>query len=176
MMALQGAIQASLDQTLTSSGDRIDAGLQSVGDLAVAPSLAGVRGVGFQQDTRFQLLPRRVFPFLIIAFSWLRSSSLSVTTYFLTATTFLTTDPLRCWADPSSQRSTANQGSGVLAAPRRCTPGDALMRMTPTTACPIARRHESNHRTFLPLGLRSGMSLICGELHPPLSSHPAPSA
>ena len=30
------------------------------GDLAVAPSLAGVRGVGFEQDTRFQLLPRRV--------------------------------------------------------------------------------------------------------------------
>ena len=60
MMTLQGAIQASLDQTLMSSGDRIDAGLQSVGDLAVAPSLAGVRGVGFQQDTRFQLLPRRV--------------------------------------------------------------------------------------------------------------------
>ena len=60
MMTLQDTIQASLDQTLTRSGDCIDTGLQSGGELAVAPSLAGVRGVGFQRDTRFQLLPRQV--------------------------------------------------------------------------------------------------------------------
>ena len=60
MMALQRTVQAFFNQTLTGSGDRIDAGRQGGGDLAVAPSLAGVRGVGFQQDTRFQLLARRM--------------------------------------------------------------------------------------------------------------------
>jgi hypothetical protein len=60
MMPLQRAIQAFFNQALACSRDRIDAGFQGGGDLAVAPSLAGVRGVGFQQDACFQLLPRGV--------------------------------------------------------------------------------------------------------------------
>jgi len=64
MMPPQGTIQAFFNQALAGSGNRIDAGGQSGGDLAVAPSLAGVRRVGFQQDTRFQLLPRRVLSLL----------------------------------------------------------------------------------------------------------------
>ena len=60
MMTRQGAVDAFFNQALAGSGDIIDAGLQSGGDLAVASSLAGVRRVGFQQDARFQLLPRRV--------------------------------------------------------------------------------------------------------------------
>ena len=54
MMTSQGTVQPSLDQTLTRSGDRIDTRLQGDGDLAVTLSLAGVRGVGFQQNARFQ--------------------------------------------------------------------------------------------------------------------------
>jgi hypothetical protein len=72
-------------------------GAQGGDDLAVAPSLAGVRGVCFQQDACFQLLSRRVFSLPDHRINGSRSSSLSVTTYFLTAITFLATNPLRCW-------------------------------------------------------------------------------
>ena len=61
---LQSIVQAFFNQALAGSRDRIDAGFQRGGDLAVAPSLAGVRGVGFQQNACFQLLPRRVLSLL----------------------------------------------------------------------------------------------------------------
>ena len=60
MMTFQGTFQASFNQALARAGDRVDAGAQGGGDLAVAPSLAGVRGIGFQQNACFQQLPRRV--------------------------------------------------------------------------------------------------------------------
>ena len=97
MMALQGTVQTFLNQALAGPGNGIDAGLQGGGDLTVAPSLAGVRGVCFQQDACFQLLSRRVFSLPDHRINGSRSSSLSVTTYFLTAITFLATNPLRCW-------------------------------------------------------------------------------
>src|SRR3984957_9471923 len=49
-----------LQQMLAGSRDRIDAGFQRGGNPAVAPPIAGVRGVGFQQDTCLQQLPRGV--------------------------------------------------------------------------------------------------------------------
>ncbi len=60
MMTRQGTVQAFLDEALAGPGNRIDAGAQGSGYLAVAPSLAGVRGVGFQQNACFQMLPGRV--------------------------------------------------------------------------------------------------------------------
>jgi hypothetical protein len=63
MMARQSTVKAFFNQALAGSRDRVDTGCQRGGDLAVAPSLTRVRGVGFQQDACFQLLPRRVFSF-----------------------------------------------------------------------------------------------------------------
>src|SRR5580704_6574469 len=60
MMPLQRTVQAFFNQALAGSSDRIDTGLQSGGDLAVAPSLTGVRCVCLQPDARFQLAPRRM--------------------------------------------------------------------------------------------------------------------
>ena len=107
MMPRQGTIQAAFNQALAGSRHRIDTGFQRGGDLAVAPSLAGIRGIGFQQDAGFQELPRGVPDLPIIADNWSRSASLSVTTYFLTAINFLATNRLLGWVAASSQRLTA---------------------------------------------------------------------
>src|SRR5271165_2994137 len=61
MMTPQGLINTFLDQPLTRPGNRVDAGLQSGGDLTVAPSFAGVRHVGLQQNASFQQKSSRVF-------------------------------------------------------------------------------------------------------------------
>src|SRR3984957_11034272 len=60
MMTRQSPVHAFFNQMLAGSRDRIDAGFQRGGNLAVAPPIAGVRGVGFQQDTCLQQLPRGV--------------------------------------------------------------------------------------------------------------------
>ena len=69
MMPPQGTIQAFFNQALAGSGNRIDTGGQSGGDLAVAPSLAGVRRVGFQRIRAFSCCRAGCFPFLIITFN-----------------------------------------------------------------------------------------------------------
>jgi hypothetical protein len=60
MLMFQRPFEASLNQPLTGSGNSVDTGLQRCGDLTVAPSFAGVRGVGFQQDACPQQLSRAV--------------------------------------------------------------------------------------------------------------------
>ncbi len=60
MITPQGALDALFDQPLAGAGNRIGTGVQSAGDLAIAPSFASVRGVGFQQDAGFQHLTRGV--------------------------------------------------------------------------------------------------------------------
>ena len=46
MLMLQRPFKPSLDQALTGSGNGVGTGFQRGGDLTVAPSVAGVRGVG----------------------------------------------------------------------------------------------------------------------------------
>src|SRR6195256_4203069 len=56
MLANQGGLEPFFDQPLARPGDRVDTGLQRRRDLAVAPPLTTVRGVGFQQDPGLQQL------------------------------------------------------------------------------------------------------------------------
>src|ERR1700704_1008856 len=56
MLANQGGLEPFFDQPLARPGDRVDTGLQRRRDLAVAPALTTVRGVGFQQDPGLQQL------------------------------------------------------------------------------------------------------------------------
>src|SRR5580700_3876198 len=56
MLANQGGLEPFFDQPLTRPRDRVDTGLQRRRDLAVAPALTTVRGVGFQQDSGLQQL------------------------------------------------------------------------------------------------------------------------
>ena len=97
MLMLQGTFEASFDQPLPGSGNRVDAGVQRGGDLTIAPSFAVVRGIRLQQDACPQQLSRGVLALVDREVSCSRSSSLSFTTYFLTAISFLATNPLRCW-------------------------------------------------------------------------------
>src|SRR5260221_6713751 len=50
MLANQGGLDPLCDKPLARPRDRVDTGLQRRRDLAVAPALTTVRGVGFQQD------------------------------------------------------------------------------------------------------------------------------
>src|ERR1700704_5209992 len=56
MLANQGGLEPFFDQPLARPRDRVDTGLQRRRDLAVAPPLTTVRGVGFQQDPGLQQL------------------------------------------------------------------------------------------------------------------------
>src|SRR3981189_3255828 len=56
MLANQGGLEPFFDQPLAHPGDRVDTALQRRRDLAVAPALPTVRGVGFQQDPGLQQL------------------------------------------------------------------------------------------------------------------------
>src|ERR1700730_15286987 len=56
MLANQGGLEPFFDQPLARPRDRVDTGLQCRRDLAVAPALTTVRGVGFQQDPGLQQL------------------------------------------------------------------------------------------------------------------------
>src|SRR4030081_522360 len=56
MLANQGGLEPFFDQPLARPRDRVDTGLQSLRDLAVAQALTTVRGVGFQQDPGLQQL------------------------------------------------------------------------------------------------------------------------
>src|ERR1700692_3958924 len=56
MLANQGGLEPFFDQPLARPRDRVDTGLQRRRDLAVAPALTPVRGVGFQQDPGLQQL------------------------------------------------------------------------------------------------------------------------
>src|SRR3979409_2710914 len=56
MLANQGGLEPFFDQPLARPGDRVDTGLRRRRDLAVAPALTTVRGVGFQQDPGLQQL------------------------------------------------------------------------------------------------------------------------
>src|ERR1700716_1578684 len=56
MLANQGGLDPFFDQPLARPGDRVDTALQRRRDLAVAPPLTTVRGVGFQQDPGLQQL------------------------------------------------------------------------------------------------------------------------
>src|SRR5262249_1185198 len=74
VFAGQGGIKSALHQLLTCAGDGVDAGIQRLGDLAVAPGLARIRGVGLQQDACLQklasgglaLLDQRIEPFTLV--------------------------------------------------------------------------------------------------------------
>src|SRR4029077_15599708 len=52
MLVGQGRLEAFLHQSLAGPGNRVDGGLQRPGNLAVTPALAGLAGIGLQQDTR----------------------------------------------------------------------------------------------------------------------------
>ena len=80
---------------LAGPGNRVDAGIQSRGDLAVTPSFAGLGGVGLQQDACLHQLAGAVLALRINMLSRLRSSSLSFTTYFFTTVCFAVTTHLR---------------------------------------------------------------------------------
>src|SRR4030088_2280225 len=56
MLANQGGLEPFFDQPLARPRDRVDTGLQRRRELAVAPALTTVRGVGFQQDPGLQQL------------------------------------------------------------------------------------------------------------------------
>src|SRR5260221_5997349 len=56
MLANQGGLDPLCDKPLARPRDRVDTGLQRRRDLAVAPALTTVRGVGFQQDPGLQQL------------------------------------------------------------------------------------------------------------------------
>src|SRR6202521_2100375 len=56
MLANQGGLEPFFDQPLARPRDRVDTALQCRRDLAVAPALPTVRGVGFQQDPGLQQL------------------------------------------------------------------------------------------------------------------------
>src|SRR5437588_8733745 len=56
MLANQGGLEPFFDQPLARPRDRVDTALRRRRDLAVAPALTTVRGVGFQQDTGLQQL------------------------------------------------------------------------------------------------------------------------
>src|SRR4030081_322546 len=56
MLANQGGLEPFFAQPLARPRDRVDTGLQRRRDLAVAPALTTVRGVGFQQDPGLQQL------------------------------------------------------------------------------------------------------------------------
>src|SRR5882724_11924242 len=56
MLANQGGLEPFFDQPLARLRDRVDTALQRRRDLAVAPALTTVRGVGFQQDPGLQQL------------------------------------------------------------------------------------------------------------------------
>src|SRR5712671_5545778 len=92
MLANQGGLEPFFDQPLARPRDRVDTALQRRRDLAVAPALTTVRGVGFQQDPGLQQL-----------LCWMVSAmdkggemlSLLITTYFFTAISFLAINPLR---------------------------------------------------------------------------------
>src|ERR1019366_1752491 len=61
MLAGQGSFEPFFHQSLTGPGNRVDTGIQSGRDLAVAQSFAGFRGIRLQQDTVLQQLLRGVF-------------------------------------------------------------------------------------------------------------------
>src|SRR3984893_3402106 len=56
MLANEGGLHALFDHALARPADRVDPALQRRRDLAVAPALTTVRGVGFQQDPGLQQL------------------------------------------------------------------------------------------------------------------------
>src|SRR6202035_5722094 len=56
MLANQGGLEPFFDQPLARPRDRVDTALQGRRDLAVAPALTTVRGIGFQQDPGLQQL------------------------------------------------------------------------------------------------------------------------
>src|SRR5438105_2256438 len=56
MLANQGGLEPFFDQPLARPRDRVDTALQRRRDLAVAPALTTLRGVGFQQDPGLQQL------------------------------------------------------------------------------------------------------------------------
>src|SRR4030088_1736500 len=56
MLANQGGLEPFFDQPLARPRDRVATGLQRRRDLAIAPALTTVRGVGFQQDPGLQQL------------------------------------------------------------------------------------------------------------------------
>jgi len=60
----QGGVDPALHQVLARARDGVDAGIQRFSDSAVAPRLAGLRGIGLQQDAGFQNLACRAFAFL----------------------------------------------------------------------------------------------------------------
>src|ERR1700732_610064 len=56
MLANQGGLEPFFDQPLARPRDRVDTALQGRRDLAVAPALTTLRGIGFQQDPGLQQL------------------------------------------------------------------------------------------------------------------------
>src|ERR1700716_2244933 len=56
MLANQGGLEPFFDQPLARPRDRVDTALQRRRDLAVAPALTALRGVGLQQDPGLQQL------------------------------------------------------------------------------------------------------------------------
>jgi hypothetical protein len=50
MLAGQDGLETFLHQLLPGPGNRVDAGIQGGGDLAVTPSFAGLGSIGFPRD------------------------------------------------------------------------------------------------------------------------------
>ena len=116
MLMFQGTFKASFDQPLTGSGNGIDAGVQRGGDLTVAPSFTGVRGIRLQQNACPEQLSRGV-PALIDCRNQLLTFLVAELhdVFFLTAISFLVTNPLRCRGRDHRVRDwPRNQGRGAL--------------------------------------------------------------
>jgi hypothetical protein len=61
MLADQNRLEAFFHQLLARPGNRVDAGFEGLGNLAVTPSVASFRDVSFQQNACLGQLPGRVF-------------------------------------------------------------------------------------------------------------------
>jgi hypothetical protein len=94
MIANQDGIEAFFHQLLAGLGNRIGAGIEGLGNPAVTPPFACIRGVSLQQRA---LVSSRAgcLPICVSASSRSRSSSLSFTTDLFTALCFAVTMHLR---------------------------------------------------------------------------------
>src|SRR5438309_5870540 len=95
MLANQGGLEPFFDQPLARPRDRVDTALQRRRDLAVAPALTTVRGVGFQQDPGLQQLLCWMVSAMDKGGEMLSLLIAQCHYVFLTAITLLAINPLR---------------------------------------------------------------------------------
>ena len=95
MLADQDSVEAFFHQLLAGPGNGVDAGVEGGGDVAVPPSFARLRGIGFQQNAGLGQLSGRVLTRMDQVLSCSLSSSLSFTMYLFSAVCFVVTKHLR---------------------------------------------------------------------------------